>query len=162
MIKHVFIIFVFILQASCATTSGVNPDSLAKVVHTTEFTLTEDVAGMMVITNGFGSKSSRLSGLIKGRYVSKYEDEKGIYYEGPVNCLIQHKSSGGIYLPKKGSEEKPAFWVYIKGMPQSERNKAGLIVAIGDSWEEGRVKKDWWTTISSELLSAIKVTRTNK
>jgi len=157
MFKHLIYIFVFILLAGCATTSGVNPDSLTKPKHVTEFVLKEDVTAVMIITNGFGSKSERLSGLTKGRYVSKYEDEKGIFYEGPVNCLIQHKSSGGLYLPKKGTDEKPAFWVYIKGLPESERTKAGLIVAIGDSWEEGRVKKDWWTTVSDVLLSAIKV-----
>ena len=157
MIKHLTYMFIFILLAGCATTSGVSPDSLSKPKHITEFTLQDDVADVMIVTNAFGTKSERLSGLVKGRYLSKYEDEKGVFYEGPVNCLIQSKSSGGIYLPKKGTDEKPAFWAYIIGLPESERVKAGLIVAMGDSWEEGRIRKDWWTTVSSKLLSAIKV-----
>ena len=157
MFKNLVYFLIVALLTGCASTSGVHPDSLTKPVKSTDFTLNEDIADVMIITNAFGSKSEALSGLKKGRYISKYEDEKGIYYEGPENCLIQHKASGGIYIPKKGVNEKPAFWVYIKGLPDSERAKLGLIVAIGDSWEAGRVKKDWWTTVSDVLLNEIKI-----
>jgi len=157
MIKHLTCILISLWLSGCAATSGVSPDSLSKPKHITEFTLQDDVSDVMIVTNGLGSKSEALSGLIKGRYLSKYEDEKGVFYEGPANCLIQSKTTGGIYLPKKGSGEKPAFWAYIIGLPESERAKVGVIVAMGDSWEEGRIRKDWWTTVSDKLLHAIKV-----
>jgi len=157
MFKSLFYVFIFIALAGCATTSGIHHDSLSKPANVTEFTLENDVSEKMTITNAFGSTSKRLSGLTKGRYVSKFEDENGVFYEGPKNCVIQMKISGGIYLPKKNSVEKPAFWFYNRGMPESERTKAGVIVSIGDKWEEGRIRKDWWTTVSSGVLGAIKI-----
>jgi len=157
MFKSSIYVLIFILVAGCATTSGVHRESLSKPVKITEFTLKEDVAEPMIITNAFGSTSERMSGLIKGRYVSKFEDGNGIFYEGPKNCVIQMKISGGIYLPKKNANEKPAFWFYNRGMPESERIKAGVIVSMGDKWEEGRIRKDWWTTISNGLLNAIRI-----
>lgn len=157
MYRYQVYFFMFVLLTGCAATSGVHPDSLMKPVKVTEFTLNESVAEIMTVTNLFGTKSEMLSGLVKGRYVSRYEDEKGVFYEGPSNCLVQNNSSGGIYLPKKNTNEKPAFWLYIRGMSDADRARAGLVVAIGDSWEEGRVKKDWWTTVSGKLLNLIKV-----
>jgi len=157
MFKKLICVFIIIALAGCASTSGIHPDSLSKPVQVTEFTLGEDIAEEMIITNALGSTSKRLSGLTKGRYVSKFEDVNGVFYEGPNNCVIQMKISGGIYLPKNNSVEKPAFWFYNRGMPESERVKAGLIVGLGDKWEEGRVRKDWWTTVSSSLLGAIKI-----
>ena len=154
-------LLIFVTLTGCASTSGVHPDSLIKPVNVAEFTLNEDIVETMLVTNALGSTSERLSGLAKGRYVAKYEDENGVFYEGPKNCVIQMKISGGIYLPKNNSTEKAAFWFYNRGMPESERAKAGLIVGLGDSWEEGRIRKDWWTTVSSRLLDSIKIDTSN-
>jgi len=162
MFKKFIITFICIALAGCATTSGVNPDSLSKPSKLTEFTLDEDISELMVVTNALGSKTERISGLTKGLYVSIYEDDNGVFYKGPDNCVIQNKISGGIYLPKSNSVEKPAFWFYNRGLPESERAKAGIIVAIGDSWEEGRVRKDWWTTVSNGLLDAIIIKDSDK
>ena len=155
-IRAMAIVIVFLL-AGCAA-NGIDPSSLKKPVVASIINLKSDYSFAKKISIAYSSAANEATySLVSGQYLAEFEDDKGVYYRGPNNCLsisvttaVAEKApsrqnlirQGGIYLPrspaevaylyfyKDSSEFVPTFNPGVRSVAQSPVN--ALILTHGD------------------------------
>ncbi|KZN37919.1 hypothetical protein N480_14340 [Pseudoalteromonas luteoviolacea S2607] len=157
--KNFFILFVLLLSG-CAT--GIDISTLNRVEPTTGFILEHYIENV-----GETGLVSVKEGLKKGIYKAEFEDQFGIYYRGPKNCVLvessanyKAESDGGLWLPKEGSKHSPKIYAYIQEKNNQTAEKAGVII-------NALIERDWGRIsfgtkiVDNTFLNQIKIIELN-
>ncbi len=125
-----------IVALSCLVLAGCAGSAIRKPGELTPVELDMEI----VLEEGFEYEEKRgigvlwREGLTAGTYRPVFEDEQGVYYGGPEDCVIQfmEKTSmgpydGGIWLPKEGVDESPHIFLYWADNLRDEQDRGLLI-----------------------------------
>ena len=146
------IVLIFCVVVLCVQTASAGP-ARPEVYKTGALTPVTDVHSIILeapLIISIGSNTWRSPagerGLLPGRYVSTYEDAKGIFFYGPGRCFFRgsvaqakyYLSQGGFWIPKRGIGTPKLFLVVDSNLVIAKSiSEAAAENAAGHAEQEG-------------------------